>query len=149
MVFRTLIAVAALGILTSPAWADCQQELDTLSQAIVASETGAVESESGMAATKHQQEVLSDNKERRQSDTAAASGQPAGDGNTDGAAAASGTGTAEPVSPHQRDAVRALSGDDRANAGKMLDEARQMAQAGDEQGCMRKVSEIRDEVGMN
>lgn len=130
MSLRILAAGAALTLLASPAWADCQEEIQALDQQIVAAETGATTGDESLPATEHQQEVLGD--EAPHETAAGATGS---------------TGDVEATSPHQQQVVRELDDDTQAEASQMIDEARELAQAGDEQACMAKLAEIRELVG--
>ena len=85
MAIRFLTTSAAILLLAGPAFADCSQELDSLKQAVTEAETGASTAESGMPATKHQEQVLK--------------GDQQGDKAASGDAAAGQAGV--PASPHQ------------------------------------------------
>jgi hypothetical protein len=129
----TRIATAAAFVLTltSPALADCNQELKALEQNVVSAETGASTSESGMPATKHQEEVLAGKQK---------SGEPKTTGSTAGAV--------EPTSPHQEQVTGKRSTQSAKHASQLMAEARKMSEAGDEQECMKKVAELKDILGV-
>jgi transaldolase len=55
----------------------------------------------------------------------------------------------EAASPHQRQVTREVDDDTRAQASELVGEAREMAQAGDEEGCMAKVTETKELLGTN
>ena len=55
-------ALAVFGLMTLPAAANCEAELSKLKDAVTAAETGATTAQSGVPATKHQEEVLTGNK---------------------------------------------------------------------------------------
>ncbi len=127
-----ILTVSALAIfLASPAFADCQQEVTKLDETVMTAETGAETGEGGMPATVHQEQVLGENR-------------------TEGeAAGASDTGSVEAVSPHQREVLKDVPDDDRTQAATLLGEAREMAAAGNEQGCMDKLAEVKTLLGVN
>jgi hypothetical protein len=106
--------------------ADCQEELNNLKEPTVAAETGAVTDNSGMPATKHQEEVLP--------------GKQQDGGST--------TGAVEAISPHQKEVTGQPSTKPTDNIGQLMAEARKMVDAGDEQGCMKKVSELKNLMGI-
>ncbi|XIA66841.1 hypothetical protein ACFIOY_13635 [Bradyrhizobium sp. TZ2] len=92
MIIRTTTAVAFTAIITSPAFADCNQELKLLEQKVVSAETGASTSETGMAATKHQEELV---KGKQKSGAAETTGTTAR--------------AVEPASPHQEQVTGRVS----------------------------------------
>jgi len=130
----TAIALLGAPVLSAGAWAACADETQALNQQIVAAETGAAPG-GDMPATEHQQEVLS------------GADKPAGDQPAGEAppmeTAAGGTGDVPAISPHQRQAVRELSDDNRAEAAELLADAEDLAAAGDEDGCRAKLEEVR------
>jgi hypothetical protein len=130
MTTRIATAVAFTLILASPAFADCNQELKILEQKVVSAETGASPSETGMAATKHQEELLAGKQK---------SGAPETTGTTARAL--------EPASPHQEQVTGKRSVQGGEHATQMIVEARKMSEAGDEQGCMKKAAELKDMLG--
>jgi hypothetical protein len=130
MTTRTATAVAFALILASPAFADCGQELKALEQNVVSAGTGASTSGSGMAATKHQEEALAGKQK---------SGRPETTGLTAGAV--------KPTSPHQEQVTSKGSTQSTEHANQLMAEARKMSEAGDEQGCMKKVDELKDTLG--
>ena len=125
---RIVTAAAFALILVSPAFADCNQELKALEQNVVAAGTGA--SESGMPATKHQEEIL-------------ASKQKSAEPETTGSTAAA----VQPTSPHQEQVTkRGTQSAEHAN--QLIAEARKLSAAGNEQECMKKAAELKDALGM-
>ncbi|MEK1851594.1 MAG: hypothetical protein AAAC48_06820 [Phyllobacterium sp.] len=127
-----LFAIAAATLwFAAPAVADCQQELSNLKQPAVSAETGAVTDNSGMPATKHQEEVLSGKQQKSGTEIT---------GST--------TGAVEAISPHQKQVTGQSSGTPTDKIGQLMVEARKMVDAGDEQGCMKKVSELKDLMGI-
>lgn len=124
---KRLTAAAVLPLLlAAPAFADCRQDLQKLEQAIASAETGAPAT--GAPITEHQEEVL------------------AGEQKNVGTETTGSTGTqTEAISPHQEEVTRSADVGDRPS--ELMAEARKMAEAGDEQGCMEKVGEIRGLVG--
>ena len=128
-----ILTVSALAMfLTSPAFADCQQEVTELDKTVIAAETGAETGDGGMPATVHQEQVLGENQTE---------GEAAG--------ASADTASVEAVSPHQREVLRNVPDDDRTQATTLLREARDMAAAGNEQGCMDKLAEVKTLLGVN
>jgi hypothetical protein len=103
-----------------------------LEQKVVSAETVASTSETGMAATKHQEELLTGKQK---------SGAPETTGTTARAV--------EPVSPHQEKVTgkRSVEGGD--HAAQMIVEARKMSEAGDEQECMKKAAELKDMLDLS
>lgn len=120
------IAVTMLWF-SAPAVADCQAELSNLKQPTVTAETGAVADSSGMPATKHQQEVLPGKQQESTGST---------------------TDAVEAISPHQKDVTGQPSGNPTDKIDQLIAEARTMVDAGDEQGCMKKVSELKSLMGI-
>jgi hypothetical protein len=129
MITRIATVAAFALILASPAFADCKQELTALEPNVVSAGTGASTSESGMAATKHQEEVL-------------AGKQKSGEPETTGSTAAA----VEPTSPHQEQVTGKRTQSD-GHASQLMAEARKMSEAGNEQECMKKVTELKDILG--
>ncbi len=126
---KRLTAAAVLPfLLASPAFADCSEELQKLEQTIVSAETGVSGSESGMPATQHQEEVLAGQQE-----------QPVGSETTGS------TNTQEAITPHQEEVLRDVEVG--SKPAELMAEARELAEAGDEQACMEKLTEIRSLVG--
>jgi hypothetical protein len=92
----------------------------------------------GMPATEHQQQVLS-------GEQAPTEEAPVETGA--GTATGSGSGDVEAASPHQREVVRELDDDTKTQASALTDEARELAAAGDEAGCLAKVGEAKALLG--
>lgn len=141
-------ALAAGTVVAGPAWADCAADASALEEQVVAAETGAP-AEGGMPATEHQAEVLSGDAQTE------ASGMPATEHQQQvlsgeeppletGAGA---TGDVEAASPHQREVVREVDDDSKAEAGTLIGEARELAAAGDEAGCQDKLGEAKQVLG--
>ena len=57
------------------------------------------------------------------------------------------TQTVDPASPHQEQ-VTGERGASSAKPSQMMAEARKMSDAGDEQGCMNKLAELKDMLGV-
>ncbi len=131
MFIRLFTIAAATLCFAAPAAAACQEELNNLKQATVSAETGAATDNSGMPATKHQEEVLS--------------GKQQGSGTE---VTGSTTGAVEAISPHQEQVTDQPSGTQTEKIGQLMAEAGKMANAGDEQGCMNKVSELKNLMGI-
>jgi hypothetical protein len=135
MSIRLATFTALSVMLAAPAFADCREELTMLEQPAVTAETGAATSESGMPATKHQEQVLQD--------TQGTSTETTGSTSDTGAA----SDQVEAISPHQEEVTGGATGDDADQVATLMTEARQMADAGDEAGCMEKVTELKDLMG--
>jgi hypothetical protein len=124
-----LAATAAVALLlATPAFADCNQELAKLEQPTVSAETGASTSKSGMPVTKHQEQLLPGNQQDNQTTGSTSAGVKA-------------------ISPHQEQVTGQGTGGSADQLSRAMTEARQMAKAGDEQGCMNKVSELKNLMG--
>jgi hypothetical protein len=139
MAMRFLTASAVMLLIAGPAFADCSQEIESLKEAVTRAETGASSAETGLPATQHQEQVL------------------AGD---QGGQSAAGTGVAGqadvPASPHQEqvlaDPAAGPAGGDAAStqqATELVAQADDMAEAGNEAGCMQKVTEAKDLLGID
>jgi hypothetical protein len=132
MSIRFLITSAVLLSIAGPAFADCNQEIERLNEAVTQAETGA-STDAALPATPHQEEVLAGD---QQSESEEASG-------------ATSAGQADvPASPHQQQALTETQGGDQQPA-DILAEARDMAEAGDEAGCMEKVTQVKDLLGLD
>ena len=134
MAIRFLTTSAVILLIAGPAFADCNQEIESLKQAVTEAETGASTTESGMPATKHQEQVLA--------------------GDQQGDKAASGDATAgqagAPASPHQEQVLaEPAAGPSGQEAADLVAQANDMAAAGNEEGCMQKVAEAKDLLGMD
>lgn len=130
MSVRFVMTGVFVALLAIPAYADCKLELQALDQALLAAETGAGTAEPGAPATKHQEQVLSPQKEDGQNSSA---------GGT--------TGAVEAESPHQKQVTGTGSGSNADALTKIVKEAKSRADAGDEKGCMKKVTEAKTLLG--
>ena len=128
MSVRLLTASAVLLMFTGPAFADCKQEIESLSEAVTEAETGASTTNTEMPATAHQEQVL----KGQQGDTAGASAAAQGD---------------VPASPHQRQTLATGQGGGQDPA-DLIAQASDMSASGDEDGCMQKVSEVKNLLGV-
>jgi hypothetical protein len=127
-----LITSTVLFVLAGPALADCKQEIQNLSEVVTQAETGASSAETGLPATPHQEQVLAGKQQGE-------SGQAAG--------ASGGAGQADvPASPHQQQVLK--EGNSQQPA-ELLAKARDMDEAGDEQGCMQKVTQVKNLLGIH
>ena len=131
MFTRIAMATALALVLGSPAFADCSQELKKLEPSVVTADTGASTNPSGMPATKHQEQVLSGK-------------QNSGNQEVTGSTA----GEVKPGSPHQEQVTGKRSAQSAEHASQVMADARKMAQAGDEQGCMKKVADLKHLLGV-
>jgi hypothetical protein len=136
MSMRVLMTSAAMLVIAGPAFADCSQEIESLKEAVTQAETGASSAKTGLPATPHQEQVL------------------AGDqGGDEGEAGAGGAGQADvPASPHQQQVLAEPAAGDAASgeqAAELVSEAGDMAEAGDEEGCMQKVTEAKGLLGID
>jgi len=132
MSVRFLITGAAMLSVAGPAFADCNQEIERLNEAVIEAETGA-STDAAMPATPHQEEVLAGEQQSETEET--------------GAALSAGEAEA-PASPHQEEALAGTEGGDQQPA-DILAEASDMAEAGDEEGCMQKVTEVKNLLGID
>jgi hypothetical protein len=134
MAIRFLTTSAVILLIAGPAFADCSQEIESLKQAVIEAETGASTAESGMPATKHQEQVLA--------------GDQQGDKAASGDAAAGQSGV--PASPHQQQVLAEPgAGPSGKQAADLVSQASDLAAAGNEEGCMQKVAEAKDLLGIN
>jgi hypothetical protein len=132
MSMHVLITSAAMLLIAGPAFADCNREIERLNEAVSQAETGA-STDAAIPATPHQEEVLPGD---QQSESEEAGG-------------ATSAGQEDvPVSPHQQQALTETQGGDPQPA-DILAEARDMAEAGDEAGCMEKVTQVKDLLGLD
>jgi hypothetical protein len=132
---RLLITSALMLVMAGPAFADCAEELQALDEAVVQAETGA-SPDAALPATPHQEQVLEGN---QQGETGEGSGGPSSAGMAD-----------VPATPHQQQALQeAPSGEgDLQHPAELVADAREMAAAGDEEGCMQKVAEVKGLLGI-
>ncbi len=134
MAIRFLTTSAVVLLIAGPAFADCNQEIETLKQAVTEAETGASTTESGMPATKHQEQVLAGNQQ--------------GDKSTAGDAAAGQSGV--PASPHQQQVLaEPAAGPSGQQAADLVTQARDLAAAGNEEGCMQKIAAAKELLGLD
>ena len=128
-----LITGAIMLAIAGPAFADCNQEIQSLEEAVTQAETGA-STDAALPATPHQEEAL------------------AGSQQGGGAAGPSDAGQADaPASPHQQQVLAETSTGERGGQqpADLIAEARDMAKAGDEEGCMQKVTQAKDLLGID
>jgi hypothetical protein len=130
MAMRFLTTSAVILLIAGPAFADCSQEIQSLKEAVTQAETGASSSETGLPATQHQEQVLAGD---QQGDKGAAGAGVAGQVLADPAAGPAGGGDA--ASGQQAADLVAQAGD--------------MAEAGNEEGCMQKVTQAKDLLGID
>ena len=90
MTVRLPITSAAALVFAGPAFADCMQEIQSLSETVTQAETGASSAATGLPATQHQESVLAG--DHQQGETEAAGASDAGQGEM-------------PASPHQQQAL--------------------------------------------
>ena len=135
MSMRFLTTSAVILMIAGPAFADCSQEIESLKGAVTEVETGASTAETGLPATKHQEQVLTGDQQGDKAALPAAGGQ-----------------AAVPASPHQEQVLaepaagKAASGQQAAD---LVAQASDMAAAGNEEGCMQKVAEAKDLLGID
>jgi hypothetical protein len=132
MPVRFLIISAVLLSTAGPVFADCNQEIERLNEAVTQAETGA-NTDAALPATPHQEEALA--------------GEQQGESKEAGAATSAGQSDV-PASPHQQQALGEAEGDDQQPA-DIVAEARDLAEAGDEEGCMEKVTQAKDLLGID
>ena len=131
MSMRFLTTSAVILMIAGPAFADCSQEIESLKGAVTEVETGASTAETGLPATKHQEQML------------------AGDQQGDKAATGAGGQAGVPASPHQEQALAEPAAGGNAQAADLVSQASDMAAAGNEEGCMQKVAEAKDLLGID
>jgi hypothetical protein len=124
------LSAAVVGLMSGPTWAECADDLAMMEASVVTAETGASTDPSGMEPTKHQQEVMSKDK----------TDKPAADTDT----TASTGGEVEATTSHQKEVTGQKGGNDPA---QMMKDASEMAKAGDEAGCMQKLTELKAALG--
>jgi hypothetical protein len=132
MSVRFLITGAAFLSIAGPAFADCNQEIERLNEAVTQAETGA-STDAALPATPHQEEVLAGDQQSEREETGGATSAGQAD---------------VPASPHQQQALTETQGGGQQPA-DILAEARDMAEAGDEAGCMEKVTQVKDLLGID
>jgi hypothetical protein len=137
MSIRFLTTSAVIVLISGPAFADCSQEIQSVKEAVSQAETGASSAETGLPATKHQEQVLEGD---QQSDKGAAGAGAAGQADV-------------PASPHQQQVLADPAGGGDAASGQqatdLVAQAGEMAEAGNEEGCMQKVSQAKDLLGID
>jgi hypothetical protein len=127
-----LLIISAVMLLTAvPAFADCEQEIESLNKAVTQAETGASSGAASLPATPHQEQVLPG---KQQGDTGTAGQSAAGQADV-------------PASPHQQQVL--AGGEAGQQTADLIAEAREMAETGDEEGCMQKVAEAKSMLGMD
>jgi hypothetical protein len=131
MFARLLITSASALLFTGPAFADCNQAIQDLKEMVNQAETGAGSAASALPTSPHQEQVLAG---KQQGETGA-TGQSAAD-QSDMAA-----------SPHQQQVL--AGGEAGQQLSELVAEASKMADAGDEQGCMQKVSQAKGLLGID
>ena len=134
MSLRFLTTSAICLLIAGPAFADCSQEIESLKGAVTEAETGASSTESGLPATKHQEQVLTGNQQGDKTAPAPVSGRCPG------------------VAPPGAGPRRKAAGGDAAagqQAADLVAQASDMAEAGNEEGCMQKVAEAKDLLGLD
>jgi hypothetical protein len=137
MSIRFLTTSAAILLIAGPAFADCSQEIESLKAAVTEAETGASTAGTGMPATKHQEQVLAGDQQGNKSSASDAAAGQAG----------------VPASPHQKQVLAEPAAGGNAASGQqaadLVAQASDMAAAGNEDGCMQKVAEAKDLLGMD
>ncbi len=128
MTIRILPAAAVFGLLAFPAFANCEQELSKLNEAVTASETGSTTEQ--VPVTKHQEEVMSGDQGTASTEPNGSSGQ-----------------AVEAASPHQKEVMGNKDAADAQHPSEMMKEADDLAKAGDEVGCMEKVTQLKELIG--
>jgi hypothetical protein len=121
-----LIATTTLLVLAGPAFADCNQEIESLGEVVTQAETGASSSSTGLPATEHQKQGLG-RQEGKQGETTGANGPEQ---------------AVAPISPHQQQVFKGGQAN-KEQLGQLLAEAGEMVTAGDEQGCMQNVTRVK------
>lgn len=128
-----ILAVATLTVMwTGHALADCAADLDKMKDAVTSAETGAASTASGMPETKHQKEVLS--------------GEKTDNSKTDKAGAAS--AEVQAATPHQKE-VMGHKQEASNDPAQIMKDATDMANKGDEKGCMEKANQLKSMLGQD
>ena len=127
-----LITSAVMLAVAGPAFADCNKETQSLEEAVTQAETGA-STDAALPATRHQEEVLP------------------GSQKGGGAAGPSDAGQTDvPASPYQQQTLAGTqTGERGGQPADLITEARDMAKAGDEAGCMEKITQAKELLGIN
>ena len=125
---RFVTATAFLLLLSGSAFADCKQELDKLEPTVISAETGATTGQT--TATEHQKEVTSGDKSAVGTETTGSTGE-----------------AVKAISPHQEEVMGKDTKSQANKASQTMMEARKLADAGNEDGCMEKVAELKKLVG--
>jgi hypothetical protein len=128
---RLLITGAVTLLFAAPAFADCNQEIEGLNEAVTEAETGASGAGAELPATAHQEQVLPG---KQQGETGATGQSAAGQGDVS-------------ASPHQQQVL--AGGQTGQQLSNLIAEARDMAKAGDEEGCMQKVTQAKSLLGLD
>jgi hypothetical protein len=128
---RLLITSAFTLLFTGPAFGDCNQAIQDVKGMVTEAETGAGSAGSALPTSPHQEQVLAG----KQQGESGAAGQSAA-GQSDMAA-----------SPHQQQVL--AGGQTDQELSDLVAEASEMAEAGDEEGCMQKVSEAKSMLGID
>ena len=131
---RAIVLTAFAVFLSAPASAqELEPEIDAATRdAIFAVATrGYANPDAAIPATPHQEQVLEGN---QQGESSQAPSGPSSAGQAD-----------VPASPHQQQTLEEGSGEQAAD---LVAEAREMAAAGDEDGCMQKVTQAKDLLGV-
>jgi hypothetical protein len=119
-----LIATTTLLVLAGPAFADWNQEIESLGEVVTQAETGASSSSTGLPATEHQKQGW---QEGKQGETTGANGPEQ---------------AVAPISPHQQQVLKGGQAN-KEQPGELLAEAGELVKAGDEQGCMQNVTRVK------
>jgi hypothetical protein len=122
-----LIATTTLLVLARPAFADCNQEIESLGEAVTQAETGASSTSTGLPATEHQKQVLGSQK-GKQGETTGANGP--------GQAVA-------PISPHQQQVLKG----GQANKEQPAQPAIWLKPV-TRRGCMQNIARVKNLLGM-
>jgi hypothetical protein len=111
--------------------ADCNQEIERLNEAVTQAETGA-STDAALPAPPYQEEVLAGD---QQSESEEAGGHQRRSGGCPG------------ITPSAASAHKTSGGDQ--HPADILADARDMAEAGHETGCMEKVTQLKDLLGID
>jgi hypothetical protein len=128
---RFLITSAFVLLIAVPAFADCNEEIQGLNEAVAQAETGASGAGTGVPTTPHQEQVLA--------------GKQQGETGATGQSAASQADV--PASPHQEQVL--AGGQTGQHPTDLIAEARDLAKAGNEEGCMQKVIQAKSLLGID
>jgi hypothetical protein len=109
------------------------REIERLNKAVTQAETGD-STDAALPATPHQEEALAGAQQGESKEAGAATSASQSD---------------VPASPHQQQQALAEAEGAGQQPADIIAEARDMAEAGDEEGCMEKITQVKDLLGID